>query len=173
MPKPSQHISHFLIGIPASGKSTFACWLQRQTGAMIISTDQIRDRLYGDVQIQGHWPDIEAVVLTQISQAIAQHQPVIYDATNTNHLWRNEFLQRCPPLTWLAWYLDLPVQLCLARNQRRSRQVPPAIIQHMANELAQDPPKETAALPKIITVKNIDEQTLKALKKQHLQYLGD
>ena len=172
MPKHTQHISHFLIGMPASGKSTFAQWLQLQTGAMIISTDKIRTELYGDAQIQGDWAAIETEVLKKIRTAIAEQQPIIYDATNTNYRWRGEFLRRCPPMTWIAWWINPSVEICLTRNQRRSRFVPSDIIQQMATELQHNPPSKTEGFLDIITLQNTDLATLMALKKQHLQYLG-
>lgn len=171
MLKHTQHISHFLIGMPASGKSTFAQWLQRQTGAMIISTDETRQELYGDAQIQGAWADIETEVLKKIRGAIAEQQPIIYDATNTNYGWRRDFLCRCPSMTWVAWWINVPVEICLARNQRRSRLVPPEIIQHMATELHHNPPSNGEGFLETITLHDTDLVTLTALKKQHPQYL--
>ncbi|NJN72092.1 MAG: ATP-binding protein [Limnothrix sp. RL_2_0] len=173
MPKHTQHIfSHFLIGMPASGKSTFAQWLQRQTEAIIISTDEIRTALYGDAKVQGSWAAIETEVLKNIGEAIAQQQPIIYDATNTNYVWRGDFLRRCPPITWVAWWLNVSVEICLERNQRRSRLVPPEIVQHMATELHHNPPSNGEGFLETITLHDTDVATLTALKKQHPQYLG-
>lgn len=139
---------------------------------MIISTDETRRELYGDAQIQGSWTAIETEVLQKMRGAIARQQPVIYDATNTNARWRGEFLRRCPPMTWVAWWIDIPVAICLTRNQRRSRLVPPDIIQLMATELQHNPPSKAEGFLDIITLQNTDLATLKALKKQHPQYLG-
>jgi len=49
---------HLLIGPPASGKTTIANLLAAELHAEVLSTDLIREELYGDPLIQGHWPDI-------------------------------------------------------------------------------------------------------------------
>ncbi|RMG08866.1 MAG: hypothetical protein D6728_13705 [Cyanobacteria bacterium J055] len=46
---------HFLIGLPGSGKSTFAAQLDSLNDeSIIISPDRIRAELYGNESIQGN-----------------------------------------------------------------------------------------------------------------------
>ena len=49
---------HLLICPPASGKTTIINLLAIDLGARVLSTDLIREELYGDRFIQGHWPEI-------------------------------------------------------------------------------------------------------------------
>lgn len=47
-----------MIGVPASGKSTLATWVanylcEQGTAARIFSSDDIREKWYGDAAIQG------------------------------------------------------------------------------------------------------------------------
>lgn len=167
------HPSHFLIGIPASGKSTLADWLQQQTHAQIISTDHIRTELYGDPAIQGDWLAIEQILLTRMHRAFTQQQPIIYDATNCYQPWRIESLQKYPPFPWLAWWLQIPLEDCLARNERRSRQVPPEILLKMAQDLQTAPPTPEEGFIEVIPVRDTDSATLRGLQKRHFQYRGD
>ena len=44
---------HMFIGIPASGKSTLAQKIAPTINAEILSTDKIREELYGDETVQG------------------------------------------------------------------------------------------------------------------------
>ncbi|OKH19776.1 hypothetical protein NIES208_01220 [[Limnothrix rosea] IAM M-220] len=169
----SQHISHFLIGIPGAGKSTVARWLQAETQGQIVSPDDIRQRLYGAASIQGDWAAIAAVIDQLIQEAIATQQTIIYDATNFNRQWRQDFLAQYNQIPWIGWHLQTPFDECWQRNQRRSRQVPCEILQKMARELIENPPRCEEGLRAIIAVPNSDISTLRALKKQHLQYLCD
>lgn len=177
MPQSSQHISHFLIGIPASGKSTFAHWLQAQTQGIIICPDNIRATLYGDASIQGDWSDITGVIEQQIQQAIATQTTIIYDATNAQQTWRREFLQQYRQLQWLGWHIKTPLKTCLQRNQNRQRTVPPEIVRGMHQNLRLDPPILEDGLDNLIEVKGMEvnegDAIFMALKKQHPQYLGD
>ena len=136
---------HFLVGIPASGKSHFAeGFVKRDPNYVVVSTDAVREKLYGDAAIQGNWLEIEAEVLAQMQGAIAQERPIIYDATNVRRAWRLDFLQSLqalsePPLTWIAWVMEVPVEVCKQRNRDRPRVVPNYVIDRMADSLAQTP----------------------------------
>ncbi len=162
-------ICHILIGPPGSGKSTFASQLAQLGHYSIISTDQIRQTLYGDPTIQGEWSVIEQEVLHQIRTAIASNQPVIYDATNAKRVWRMSLLMQLQQATpknsqqhiqpikpgisaniaqistsptplWMAWHLKTPLETCKLWNQQRSRQVLDPIIETMFQSLHDFPP---------------------------------
>ncbi len=137
-------IGHIMIGIPGSGKSTFATQLASLGNYQVISTDQIRQQLYGDERIQGKWEEIEKEVLANIQAAIAQNQPVIYDATNTKRCYRMILLHQLKAMSskvqWMGWYLQTPLPICLQWNQQRQRQVPVEIIENMFYSLENSPP---------------------------------
>lgn len=140
-------ICHFLIGPPGGGKSTLAAQLAQQGDFRIVSTDQIREALYGDASIQGEWQVIEEQVLAQILAAMASGQPVIYDATNVQRSWRVAILKQlnlhAPPCLWIAWHLQTPLETCKAWNQKRKRRVPEEVIERMFNSLQEFPPVPT------------------------------
>ncbi|NEO73848.1 WYL domain-containing protein [Moorena sp. SIO3H5] len=139
-------ICHFLIGPPGSGKSTLAKEIANLGNYRIISTDHIRKVLYGHESIQGNWSEIEAEVLSQISQGIASNQPIIYDATNAKRPWRMALLNQLTielnsqPLLWMAWHLCTPLKTCREWNRKRSRQVPEYVIESMFKSLQNFPP---------------------------------
>ncbi|MGC9505643.1 AAA family ATPase [Baaleninema sp.] len=133
---------HLLVGLPGSGKSTFAEeWVKRDRRYTVVSTDAIRDRLYGDEAIEGHWPDIEAEVMRQIQEALDGGSSVIYDATNARRSHRLAFLERVRELfgdrspDWIAWYLEVPLVTCKQRNHQRRRTIPTHVIDDMAEHL--------------------------------------
>lgn len=137
-------LCHMLIGPPGSGKTTLAHHLHRlMPHSCLVSTDRIRQQLYGDPAIQGPWPEIEAVVEEQIKVAIHQGQTMIYDATNTKRVWRQALVQHFAPLgiPWVGWYLTTPLATCLAWNSQRPRAVDTAVIEAMHQDLHQFPPQ--------------------------------
>jgi predicted kinase len=145
--------SHMLIGPPGSGKSALAAYLQENlTGCQIISTDTIRQDLYGDPSIQGHWPDIEMCVLERVNHALQQGLSIIYDATNAHRPWRLDLLQKLPALNWIGWHLIAPLDVCKQRNQQRARQVPESVIEGMARALKTFPPIPAEGFLDVLTL---------------------
>ncbi len=136
-------IGHILIGVPASGKSTFARELAKHCAGCLISTDQIRGQLYGDERIQGSWPEIFAEVERQFAQAIKQGMSPVYDATNVKRVWRISLLEQLrvyAQVRWIGWWIQTPLNQALIWNQRRSRRVPSEVIRTMYQQLMFFPP---------------------------------
>lgn len=132
---------HLLIGVPGSGKSTFALTLQQHLpNSEVISTDAIRQDLYGDPAIQGNWSDIFTQVQRQFDQCIVQGKTIIYDATNAKREWRSSIFQAFPA-AWVGWLINTPIETCLEWNQKRDRQVPEAVIQNLYQALQTFPPE--------------------------------
>ncbi|PAX49831.1 ATP-binding protein, partial [Brunnivagina elsteri] len=138
------NICHFLIGVPGSGKSTFADALEKLGNYVIVSTDEIRSRLYGDAAIQGNWHEIENQALLLIRQAQILGKGVIYDATNFKRAFRMDFLIKLEDGKtsphWIAWHFKTPIETCIEWNQKRDRQVPQPIIESMSRLLTNFPP---------------------------------
>jgi predicted kinase len=135
-----------LIGVPGSGKSTLVKELVRSASSVqtqVISPDQIRANLYGSASEQGQWHEIWAEVQQEFSQASNSQHSVIYDATNYKLQYRQEAIALArshdfKPITGL--WLNVPLWICLDRNQRRDRQVPEEVIIEMYRCLALNPP---------------------------------
>ena len=130
---------HLLIGPPASGKTTLAMALAEITGAVVLSTDQLRDQLFGDAAVQGPWVEIEALLHQRIQASVAEGIPVIVDATHARRPWRlaiTQALKLPAPVEWIGWWLYTPLATCLEWNQTRQRLVPEPVIREMAAALA-------------------------------------
>ncbi|MEA5504175.1 AAA family ATPase [Halotia wernerae UHCC 0503] len=134
-------ICHFLIGVPGSGKSTFATELAKLGNYRIVSTDVIRQQLYGDANIQGDWVEIEKAAISEIVSTLTQGDGVIYDATNTKRVWRMDLLKKLNSVEvqWMGWYLQTPIATCKLWNQKRDRQVSDLIIENMHKSLQEFP----------------------------------
>jgi predicted kinase len=130
---------HLLIGPPASGKTTLAGVLSEVTGAVVLSTDELRSELFGDPAVQGPWRDIEVLLHQRIRESVAAAVPVIVDATHARRPWRLAIIQALilpAPVEWIGWWLHTPLGTCLQWNQTRQRLVPEPVIREMAAALA-------------------------------------
>jgi len=136
---------HLLIGLPGSGKTTLAHqWQQHDPNLAIVSTDTIRTQLYGDPSHQGQWQEIETEILRQMHQAIANQQPIAYDATNAQRPHRLAIIEKIqtlhPAIAIHGWQLTTPLETCQHRNHNRARRVPDDIIEQMDAALRDFPP---------------------------------
>jgi predicted kinase len=143
-----------LIGLPGSGKSTLAKKLLTDCPWMqLISSDAIRGQLFGNEAIQGPWPLIWREIQRQLQLAATTGKTPIYDATNAQRRHRREAIADIRELgiTHITGiWIDTPVWLCLARNQKRQRQVPEDVILRMHRQLRDAPPSQEEGLDSLI-----------------------
>ena len=132
-----------LVGIPASGKSTYAQHLATVQGAVIVSTDAIRSKLYGNEEVQGNWSEIERELHRLIKHYVALNIPVIVDATHTKPEHRKPLLNLSSRIEWACYWLDADLNECQDRNQARARKVPRQVIKTMYNQLKLTPPPKS------------------------------
>tara|TARA_B100000989_G_scaffold298608_1_gene288714 strand:+ start:3208 stop:5301 length:2094 start_codon:yes stop_codon:yes gene_type:complete len=122
---------HLMIGPPGSGKSHISKILEPLIKAEIISTDQIRKKLYGDESIQGDWNEIKNVIDNKIDKAITKKQSLIFDSTHSFRPWRLAYTQdlnRSEQIEWIGWMITTEKSICLSWNKKRNKIVPEPII---------------------------------------------
>jgi len=130
-----------LIGAAASGKSTAAPKIAAENNAVILSTDKIRAELYGAEHIQGHWPDIEALLYKRIKNAIKADKNIILDSTHFKKEYRAKIIKnfaKCSEFS--AYYFNYPFALIFSRNKHRARRVPFEVLAAMYEHLKNAPP---------------------------------
>ena len=144
-----------LIGLPGSRKSTLAKQLLTECPQMrLISTDVIRGQLFGSEAIQGPWLLIWRELERQLQQAITANQGVILDATHAQRKNRREVItlaRDCGFSYIMGVWVKTPVWLCLARNQKRLRQVPEDIILRMHRQIRDAPPSLEEGIDELIS----------------------
>ena len=121
-----------LVGLPASGKSTYAEKLKEQ-GYHIHSSDAIREELIGDANSQDKNADVFTVLHKRVKNDLSKGISCVYDATNMSMKRRKAFLDDIKKYGCrkVCMVFIAPVELCKGRNLRRERQVPDEVFDKM------------------------------------------
>lgn len=111
---------HMLIGIPGSGKSTYAQKLKEETKIPIVSSDEIRKK-FPLLDESGIWPKVYELAASYLNQGIS----IIYDATNITPLVRKRFDENLAKYAVsyekIAYYFDTPPYVCVERVTKRNQ----------------------------------------------------
>jgi protein phosphatase len=118
-----------LVGASGCGKSTFA--RRRFTQTEIVSSDECRRLVADDAGSQQASRDAFAVFYALLRGRLNQGRTAVADATNLTP-WSREKLRRIAvargrPIIVAAF--DVPLELCLARQHQRERQVAPDVVE--------------------------------------------
>lgn len=121
-----------LVGLPASGKSTYAEKLKEQ-GYHIHSSDAIREELTGDVNAQDKNTDVFAVLHERVKDDLSNRISCVYDATNMSMKRRKAFLDEIKKYDChkTCVLFVIPVEVCKERNNNRERKVPDEVFDKM------------------------------------------
>ncbi len=125
-----------LVGLPGSGKSTFAKRLAKEQDAMILSSDEIREELFQDMS---HQEDNQLIFETMNERAnslLADGKKVIYDATNVGRKKRRHLIQYVIKADKkIAYYVNEHISTTKSRNEERDRKVGEHVIERMYKSL--------------------------------------
>lgn len=120
---------YMMIGLPASGKSYYANILQEQ-GAIVVSSDKMREELYGDINCQDNNEELFQHIRKKIKQELINGNDVAFDACNISYKKRMNFLQELKniPCIKTAILMATSYEKCLENNLQRERKVPEEVI---------------------------------------------
>ena len=122
-----------LVGLPGSGKSTFAKELKINHGYTIISSDEMRKELFNDVNNQDHNSEVFDEMLKRTIKCLQNGEDVVYDATNFSSKKRIHVLKSIEKYTnnRMCYFFSTPYEMCLERNEKRERKVPEEVIKRL------------------------------------------
>ena len=141
-----------MVGIPASGKSSYSRQLASISNAKIISTDLIREKIYGNANYQGNWKDVEIELYKLMKKYLKKNISFIIDATNTKKEHRAPLLNFSDSIDWVCYWLDTDLQECKERNLERLRTVPNDVIDRMYAQLEETPPRVSEGFSRVFKI---------------------
>lgn len=164
-----------MVGLPGSGKSTYAEHIITPNGKPIIhSSDKLREELYGDVDSQEHNGELFVELHRRIKNDLKNGKDVVYDATNISKKRRMAFLRELNNIQChrICITIMTPYDMCLEYNRARQRVVPDEVINRMIKNW--NPPDYTEGFENIILVFNVSDKELYSTKwKLTTLFCGD
>lgn len=116
-----------LVGIPASGKSTFAKE-HISENTIWISSDGIRKEVYGAETHQANNVEVFEMMYKRTKEALNSGINVIYDATNISLKRRRGLINQFASARKVCVYFATDLNEVLERNENRERKVPVNVI---------------------------------------------
>jgi predicted kinase len=153
MPAPqraSKGVVVLAIGLPGSGKSS---WFKRNNISP-LSSDLVRSLLFDDPDEQRFQDLVFSNLRSMLRARLIARRPMNYvDATNLTPHDRHSWIKLAKDSEYevQALYFDVPLDVCLERNQRRQRVVQEDVMRKMAGKLK--PPTFEEGFSKITVVR--------------------
>jgi predicted kinase len=157
VPRPSKGVVVLAIGLPGSGKSS---WFKRHN-ITPLSSDLLRALLFDDPTEQRFQDLIFSNLRSMLKARLIARRPMNYvDATNLSPHERSGWIKLAKDYGYevQAVFFDVPVEVCLARNQRRERKVPEDAMRRMAGKLKQPTFEEGFSKITVVKVKQKDQR---------------
>ncbi len=144
-PPPAQRLI-LTVGLPRSGKSTWAARMRVERGWVVVETDAIRLSLLGQRFFGPAEPMIWAITQTMVRALFrAGHDTIILDATSTfrdrRSFWRSPEWKLCFKI------FDTSREICLERARGSPNADLHAVIEKMASSFEPVQPDEGDILP--------------------------
>lgn len=124
-----------MVGLPASGKSTYAKELSEKESAIILSSDDLRVELYRDVNHQDNNGELFQELYRRAKQHLINGQNVIVDATNISSKRRIHFINEFKQFEKECVYVSTSYDNCLFNDKKRERTVGKHVIDRMYKQL--------------------------------------
>lgn len=121
------------VGLPRSGKSTWAMKYSEQTNTPIVNPDSLRLALHGQTFLKQMEPYVWALSKTMVETLFnTGYKSVIIDATHTKKPWRKQWKSKKWDVVFVVF--NTPVETCLDRAKNTDKEYLIPVIKRMAKE---------------------------------------
>ena len=147
---------NMMIGPAGCGKSTYADTIWFYNNNMeIVSSDAIREELYGDESIQGDSKEVFSMMHSRTIELLDEDISVIYDATNLTYKNRKAILDKVKDKArCYAFIVATPIKRILQQNAERARKVPEEVIMQQLKQF--EMPTYEEGFAAIIIIDDVD-----------------
>lgn len=152
----TRQILTLLVGLPGSGKSTYA----RERDLPVVSSDDLRHLLMDDATDQTQNRRIFALLRQVVRLRFEMERPhTVLDATNLSARERRTWIKLAQlyGVEVQAIFFDTPLEICKQRNRSRSRIVPEDVIDLMAVRMR--PPSLTEGFTEVMRIRQENATT--------------
>lgn len=143
---------YLTVGIPGSGKSTYATEFAVKNNIIYFSSDTLRAHFGTSESDQSVTPQVFSYLKSEVTKLISENISVIVDSTAITKRNRQDFIDiakkynvRCEVL-----YFKIDLNLAKIRNNSRSRVVPEYVLDNMYKKL--QPPSLTEGIDNITII---------------------
>lgn len=121
-----------MIGVPGSGKSTIAKEIAEKYNAKILSSDKIREELFGSEDCQSKGWLVFSTLYSRAREYLMKNENIIIDATSINRKARKQIFSNLKDFDFekIAIVKEVPIEVAKERNKSRDRVVPDAVIEN-------------------------------------------
>lgn len=127
-----------MIGVPGSGKSTLARKVADMENAVVLSSDELREELFGDVWEFRKNKLLFDEMYRRADRLLSEGTSVVLDATNISRRHRKRILNRFGSFYKECYFINPSLDKVLLQNKKRDRNVPESIVAKM-HERLQEP----------------------------------
>jgi predicted kinase len=156
-PRPPKGAVVLAIGLPGSGKSS---WFKRNN-ITPLSSDMVRLLLFDDSQEQRFQDLVFSNLRSMLKARLIARRPLNYvDATNLTPHERSSWIKLAKDYGYevQAVFFDVPLEVCLERNQRRDRVLDGDVMRRMAAKLKPPTFEEGFSKVTVVRVKKKDNE---------------
>jgi protein phosphatase len=145
-------LMRLMIGVSGSGKSTYA--KKMFSGEIILSSDKLRGVLGSSESDQSVNYAVFSTLKNMAAYFLSLGKNVVIDATNVSPKSRADFIYVAKKYNAriIAYYVKVPIEECIKRNNQRDRIVPEEAIHRQFRSLSLP---ESTEVDELVVIENV------------------